>query len=101
MADTTHTPTPWHQGPYYKGDVESREGRICECTPLSSPRAAANAEFIVRAVNAHDDLLAALKDVIAALQADAPGTPLNNRKYDALGARARAAIAKAEATHVG
>lgn len=59
----------------------------------------ADAQLIVTAVNAHADLLAALKDVVAALQKEAPGTPLNNHKYDALGARALAAIAKAEARH--
>lgn len=43
-----------------------------------------------------DELLAVLKDVIATLRQEAPGTPLNNRRFDELGARAYAAIAKAE-----
>lgn len=108
MAETTHTPTPWHQGPYYTSDVESRDGRICECMPLMSPRAAANAELIVRAVNAHDDLLAALKALrsvtsrlaISVVLGHAVGSEIEravNEAHDA----ATAAIAKAEATHVG
>jgi hypothetical protein len=56
-------------------------------------------ELIVRAVNSHADLLAALKEVMAVLQAEAPGTPLNNHKYDGIGIRAHAAIRKAEAPH--
>jgi hypothetical protein len=42
------------------------------------------------------DLLAALKAVVAILQKEAPGTPLNHHQYDVIGAQARAAIAKAE-----
>jgi hypothetical protein len=25
------TPRPWHVGPHYKSDVESRNGRLAEC----------------------------------------------------------------------
>ena len=55
-------------GPYYKTDVESSSGRVCECGPMGAPRAVANAAFIVRACNAHDDLLAALKGVVERIE---------------------------------
>lgn len=51
---------------------------------------------VARAVNCHDDLLAALKAVVEALRIHAPGTKLNNHQFDALGIDAYAAIAKAE-----
>lgn len=53
----------------------------------------ANAHLIAAA----PELLAALKDVIDTLQREAPGTPLNNHRFDALGIQAHKAIAKAEA----
>lgn len=46
-----------------------------------------------RAKNAK--LVEALEEILEALRVDAPGTPLNNRKYDALGIEARAALAAA------
>lgn len=42
------------------------------------------------------ELLSVLKAIVAVLQQEAPGTPLNNHKYDALGIQAHAAIANAE-----
>lgn len=60
---TSFTPGPWHTGPHYTSDVESREGRICSCDPFMSPRAEAN----VRLIAAAPDLLAACK---RALEAD-------------------------------
>ena len=55
-----HTPTPWH--------VAGTSRIRAEMTPLNDLIADvhwrnrdANAEFIVRAVNAHDDLVAALR----------------------------------------
>lgn len=61
MENVKHTPTPWHVGPHYTSDIESSEGRVAECRPLMTPRGIANAEFIVRAVNCHDDLVKALR----------------------------------------
>lgn len=55
----THTPGPWHVGPHYTCDVESREGRVCECRPFGSDRADANARLIAAA----PDLLEALKSL--------------------------------------
>jgi hypothetical protein len=43
------TAGPWHQGPHYRSDVESREGRVCECSGFQSPRAIANAALIAAA----------------------------------------------------
>lgn len=54
-------------------------------------------EQIAPLVDVKWQLYGALKEIVAALQADAPGTPLNNHKYDALGMQARKAISRAEA----
>lgn len=43
-----------------------------------------------------DELASILKDILSALRKDAPGTPLNNHKYDQLGIRAYDAIAHFE-----
>ncbi len=40
-------------------------------------------------------LLAALEEVMEALRVNAPGTPLNNHRFDSVGIKAYAAIAKA------
>lgn len=56
-----HTPTPWHVGPHYRSDVESREGRVAECGLTKGDRGVANAEFICRAVNSHEALVSALR----------------------------------------
>jgi len=64
-----HTPTPWHTEP---GDIPgtlSIRGPNGQAIAsfgnqrrwLSTTEVVANAEFIVRACNAHDDLLAACK----------------------------------------
>lgn len=57
MSEVKHTPGPWHVGPHYKSDVESRQGRICECGPFGSEQAEANARLIAAA----PELLDALK----------------------------------------
>ena len=45
-------------------------------------------------------MLEALKEVIEVLRIHAPGTPLNNHRFDALGIKAHAAIAAAEAAGI-
>lgn len=85
MKDAAFTPGPWHVGPHYKSDVESGEGRICECTPMASVRAEVNARFI----SAAPDLYEALKALLA----------WSTQEYDSnpvIDAQAHAAIAKAE-----
>jgi hypothetical protein len=96
--DTTggseHSPLPWHVGPHYKSDVMSREGIVAEARMLT-PQGIANAEFIVRACNAHDELVAALKaltqDSRFALQIGG-----NPNAVAALVRQVDAALAKAE-----
>jgi hypothetical protein len=55
--DTSYTPGPWHVGPHYKTDVESRHGRICECGITRGPQSEANARLVAAA----PELLQALK----------------------------------------
>jgi hypothetical protein len=85
MDIVTHTPGPWHVGPHYKSDVESREGRICECRPLSSPRAEANARLVAAA----PDLLIACEKFVASFKS------LQREKCDVAHRLAVEAIAKA------
>lgn len=62
---SAHTPTPWSAEPLGLGTavaITSPSGDICYLT-LQPARARANAAFIVRAVNAHDALVAALEKV--------------------------------------
>lgn len=97
-----HTPGPWHVGPHYKHDVESREGRICECVPMGSERAENNARLVAAA----PDLLEALKDATKALEmayriATADLYKTKAELDEAIGqhltiTKARAAVAKAE-----
>ena len=61
-----HTPTPWLQdGTYVMGAREDGTvGTLLDCAGslhADVPLGKANAAFIVKAVNCHDDLVAALK----------------------------------------
>ena len=121
MNDTAHTPTPWHcddkgvitGGPDACTSIatterhkwastdgglgtfltdEHRRERIAQCD--------ADGDLIVRAVNAHADLLAALRELVAEhetgsaeYEADHPGTLGLPESYGI--ELARAAIAKA------
>jgi hypothetical protein len=58
----SHKKTPYHVGPYYKSDVESSEGRVCECGVLRGTQAVEDAAFITIACNCHYDLLNTLRD---------------------------------------
>lgn len=62
-----HTPTPWDQQGRH---VNTTHGvaPILSCNP-EFPNAKANAEYIVRCVNAHDALVAALRDVLSLIPA--------------------------------
>jgi len=107
---TDHTPTPWAAVPGEESVIYSPQagGRAVART-LANPDptwpAEANAAFIVRACNAHDEMLAALKELIEANAAAVPkpgetGLERNDRwhaRRNAAFAAARAAIAKAEA----
>jgi len=72
-----HTPTPWNARPIYAKDgrfeLRSERHQSVGYAPLAYVRGdkretggdgEANAQFIVRACNAHDQLVAALKAVV-------------------------------------
>lgn len=66
-----HTPTPWEWvGDRAQGFIllgpDGSIGEVYICAEPSMCNAQANAAFIVRAVNAHDDLIGALKTIEAA-----------------------------------
>ncbi len=93
--DAKHTPTPWRLGGcsgrmvrpdcFYGGD-----GFIADVD--TTP----NADFIVRAVNAHDEMLAALKKAQTFIEAHSgPTSPLENWGPD-VRKTINDAIAKAE-----
>jgi len=65
MTDTKHTPTPWTQD----DTVITRNSRVIAsvrdlCTDSQLPEDRANAAHIVRCVNAHDELVAALRNLV-------------------------------------
>lgn len=62
-TETKCSPTPWHQGPHYKADIYCTWGQVATCVPLMSPLSEANAAFIVKAANAHDNLITALETI--------------------------------------
>ena len=60
----TYTPTPWHQHDMEFGIICGPKGQgvaDCKSPYISSESQSANAAFIVKAVNAHEALLQALK----------------------------------------
>lgn len=93
MSETKHTPTPWA--------VEELLGDIWIICPTdrgpmpiltlgkASPVGLANAAFIVRACNAHDEMVAALEKSLTYVQSD-PAVYFLTEQI-------RAALAKAEA----
>ncbi len=60
---TTHTPTPWNLNPKAVLVIESEGITVASCGNANVIRDQweANAAFIVRAVNAHDELLRVVK----------------------------------------
>ena len=93
----TPSDTPTHVVKIYQ-DAEGRRCTafvaVCSATTLDN---AANAEFIVRACNSHDDLLAALKEAIATIKVfhGKPAWDIYERCAPEM-QRFKAAIAKAE-----
>lgn len=110
---SAHTDGPWRINERHHGEIVSEDFVLCLMlstamrgqnwhidwnTPLPhSPEAQANAEFIVRACNAHYELLSVMLDMFENpnFQVAIGGNP---SMVDALMERARAAIAKAKAT---
>lgn len=91
------TPGPWHLGLKQAEQIiyDSHGWAICNCTVYHGHESAepkANAAFIVRACNSHDDLLAAIKAVIAL-----DSCTIAMQRSDPRAVALRAAIAKAEA----
>jgi hypothetical protein len=93
MSEMKHTLTPWYAtGPHVQSAILNEDNYVCQADGDSEIQAIANAEFIVRAVNAHDELLGIAKELCAWEQdPDKYGGDLAD-----LACRARAAIAKAE-----
>jgi hypothetical protein len=109
-----HTPTPWEVRPHsrhvYVGGEDG--ANVCSCgepraskyvgytdTEIGSPglhEAVANAAFIVRAANAHDKMLAALKRILAHPKFDA--CPCGKPGCATFDARAAIALAEGEAS---
>jgi hypothetical protein len=68
-----HTPTPWHVGSKVPNYIYARDGLdiIAQCDSANESTRAeenANAAHIVRCVNAHDALIAALEGAIIAME---------------------------------
>ncbi|MBA8886128.1 hypothetical protein FHW12_000319 [Dokdonella fugitiva] len=89
-----HTPTPWHTGEgkaeriiYADDGFAVADAAVFHGRHVESP--ANNAAFIVRACNAHDELVAALRRAVEAAEARMPNATFL--------ADARAALAKAGA----
>jgi hypothetical protein len=102
-AGIQHTPTPWHHSECFlwacvTTKADGRGEVVCTAASRDESAARANAEFIVRAVNAHDDLLAALKEAEALIRRDAYPCPDKPQSPWGVLGRVRAAIAKATTT---
>lgn len=107
MSESKHTPGPWKLAPMAHGHSVHIEGgkdteTIASAWATKNEQAIANAEFIVRACNAHDDMLAAL---IALTSNPRPSTlsradddewAERYKRYEDAFNAARAAIAKAK-----
>ena len=97
---TKHTPTPWHYDPNHNAVTATPNHRGDGKIVLSGfaltmghyPTPAANTALIVRAVNAHDELLAALHAII---DLDHHNMGPESRATEI----ARAALAKADASY--
>jgi len=81
MSDKKHTPVPWHAGPrtgmgyYFIGRRAGGGSSFMELNPGSHIEGEdeANAGFIIKAVNSHDDLVRLLDICLCALD-EATGT---------------------------
>jgi len=106
---SAHTPGPWrikYGSPTVVvpgNDTHHRRAAIAQCALShgigeAGIQDAANAEFIVRACNAHDDLLGALDDLLGQVMQAKEGFGIyaNSESMDESVNAARAAIAKAK-----
>lgn len=65
--DIKHTPTPWKVDDYVMSGEKYRVFSPADPVAVASVAGKANAEFIVRAVNSHDELVEAIKNAIDSL----------------------------------
>jgi hypothetical protein len=102
MSNTKHTPLPWLLHSEYSTVVMTPGRAIIADTlgiDFDADTDRANAAFIVRACNSHEQMVAALREIENHLdgrmthQADNPNYPFWNQLWDI----ARAALAAAEA----
>lgn len=103
MNNTKHTPTPWSRNiqPASKYTVifsgrNKHVAKVC-IDGLSDEEIEANMSFIVRAVNSHEMLLAALEDMIARLTSAYTLLNCDDEFIEREVAIARAALVAAEA----
>lgn len=107
-----YTPGPWtvQDVPSCGLEVHWREPRpnelnapVCHMRWTSGMHAETEARVLADAhlIAAAPDLFEALKDLVEVLRREAPGTPLNNTRFDALGIKANNALAKAAGTGRG
>lgn len=68
MIEPKHTPTPWKKSLFTDG-MEIYNGEGVRVTVCRGHEYLANAELIVRAVNAHEALVSALTETLRALRA--------------------------------
>lgn len=99
--NTNHTQTPWEIHPGSPSVVRDTDGNI-----VAEGCGNKDADFIVRAVNAHDELLAALIGMVKTVQyyADQPAhVPFTEMAFNEMSdvmKDARAAIAKSKGEKV-
>ena len=97
-ASASRTPGPWLYGELSESIIGPRAAPVCDFDnardTFSVPETeiAANAAFIVRACNAHDELVAALREIIAAFDGDTECTEI----LDMIDNNLRAALKHAE-----
>ena len=98
-----HTPTPYSFEELYSGIIYVRSkhnGFICKLDAGSAQELGtnrSNAEFIVRACNSHDDLVAALEDAINTLEWVFGCTSPNMDEFEKGIERAKNSLAEAKA----
>lgn len=115
-----HTPTPWHIAPYsapyiatshdpkIKAYLEETGTDKFDALSIGTETGSAalipldessreNAEFIVKAVNCHDELVAALEDIISAEGTERDEWDAVERLIPEIVTLARSALAKAKA----
>lgn len=83
-----HTPTPWKTGDLY---IWGADGEPLDLAARPRPERKANAEFIIRACNSHDELVAALGSAqswLAGYMAQTPDLIDVRRKVEAALAKA-------------